>query len=423
MHTNNPGMPRNASNARNLAADKILQARLGYHGEGINTSTADTEPWGIQGDEDELITRGALAHFRACKLKSGVGRVGVYAPCIVFKSSYSWLMTTRDLPCFARSTHLNSTSDETKAQLASFLYRPGPWLWPLRSFLAANSTLRNHNPENAHGGVACDFHLGMCASVHLSSCAEPGKWLFKQFGTIEQPDIISPTLMAALHNRSVTPRLLFDVACRMRPTVRPARRLLPRLLSLPGPLLLPPLWRRRQARRRRSGLPRRAPRAPHLRAAPAVGGGLPARVGDASLRLSFVASLSVEDATVFVTGGNGCGTSHDVFSGCFDDDAEVARRRAADAEAGVSLPVCLATNIVRFVHVSSGNRDGPAGGGIVSASFLNAKPAVWGIGVEPRVGGVLHLLLLPQDAVMGKHHCKAPCQHLRFARAARTACP
>ncbi|KAG1666680.1 hypothetical protein FOA52_013592 [Chlamydomonas sp. UWO 241] len=121
-------------------------------------------------------------------------------------------------------------------------------------------------------------------------------------------------------------------------------------------------------------------------------GGLPARVGDASLRLSFVASISVEDAIAFVTGGDGCGHANDVFSGCFADDAEEARRRAADAAAGVSMPVRLATNIVRFMHDNTGNWDGPAGGGVVSASFINAKPAVGGIGVEPRGGGVLRVL-------------------------------
>ncbi|KAG1658809.1 hypothetical protein FOA52_003340 [Chlamydomonas sp. UWO 241] len=121
-------------------------------------------------------------------------------------------------------------------------------------------------------------------------------------------------------------------------------------------------------------------------------GGMPARVGDASLRLSFVASIAVEDAIVFVTGGDGCGHANDVFSGCLDDDAEEARRRAANAAAGVSMPVRLATNIVRCVHDNTGNWDGPAGGGVVSASFINAKPAVGGIGVEPRGGGVLRVL-------------------------------
>ncbi|KAG1654280.1 hypothetical protein FOA52_005660 [Chlamydomonas sp. UWO 241] len=113
----------------------------------------------------------------------------------------------------------------------------------------------------------------------------------------------------------------------------------------------------------------------------------------------FVASLSVEDATDFVTGGDGVGTRTDVFCG-FSCVAAVAAQRAADGEAGVSLPVRLATNIVRFVHDASGRWHGPAGGGVVSASFLNAKPAVGGIGVEPRGGGVLRVLFtVTSDAV------------------------
>jgi hypothetical protein len=54
------------------------------------------------------------------------------------------------------------------------------------------------------------------------------------------------------------------------------------------------------------GLPTTPP-PPH-----AGGGGCP-RVGAASLRLSFVAWLAVEDATVFVTGGEGGGTMTDFF--------------------------------------------------------------------------------------------------------------
>ncbi|KAG1655148.1 hypothetical protein FOA52_008353 [Chlamydomonas sp. UWO 241] len=46
------------------------------------------------------------------------------------------------------------------------------------------------------------------------------------------------------------------------------------------------------------------------------------------------------------------------------------------------------------------NREEPAGGGVVSASFLNAKPAVGGIGVEPRRSGMLHVLFaVASDAV------------------------
>ncbi|KAG1668835.1 hypothetical protein FOA52_004929 [Chlamydomonas sp. UWO 241] len=79
--------------------------------------------------------------------------------------------------------------------------------------------------------------------------------------------------------------------------------------------------------------------------------------------------------------------------------AAAAERIAATAEDGTSLPVRLATDVVRFLYGGSGRRE-PADGGVVSASLLNAKPAVGGIGVEPRGGGVLRVLFtVASDAV------------------------
>ncbi|KAG1651837.1 hypothetical protein FOA52_009840 [Chlamydomonas sp. UWO 241] len=79
--------------------------------------------------------------------------------------------------------------------------------------------------------------------------------------------------------------------------------------------------------------------------------------------------------------------------------AAAAERIAAAAEDGTSLPVRLATDVVRFLYGGTGRR-GPADGGVVSASLLNAKPAVGGMGVEPRGGGVLRVLFtVASDAV------------------------
>ncbi|KAG1655184.1 hypothetical protein FOA52_004204 [Chlamydomonas sp. UWO 241] len=79
--------------------------------------------------------------------------------------------------------------------------------------------------------------------------------------------------------------------------------------------------------------------------------------------------------------------------------AAAAERIAATAEDGTSLPVNLATDAVRFLYGGTGRRE-PADGGVVSASLLNAKPAVGGIGVEPRGGGVLRVLFtVASDAV------------------------
>ncbi|KAG1666633.1 hypothetical protein FOA52_005842 [Chlamydomonas sp. UWO 241] len=158
---------------------------------------------------------------------------------------------------------------------------------------------------------------------------------------------------------------------------------------------------------------------------PSRRGGLPARVGETSLCRSHVLSIPVAAATRLIAGRGSEGqmardgivrgalrdasylgsTRHvrRLFSDCYGSEetavAAAAVRVAAAAVDGVSLPVCLAMNLLRFVHDVSG-RDRPAGGGVVSASFLNAKPAVGGIGVEPRRGGVLRVLFtVASDAV------------------------
>ncbi|KAG1651254.1 hypothetical protein FOA52_006771 [Chlamydomonas sp. UWO 241] len=56
-------------------------------------------------------------------------------------------------------------------------------------------------------------------------------------------------------------------------------------------------------------------------------------------------------------------------------------------------------DVVRFLYNASRQNE-PASGGGVSASFLNAKHAVGGIGVEPRAGGMLRVLFtVTSDAV------------------------
>ncbi|KAG1656122.1 hypothetical protein FOA52_007821 [Chlamydomonas sp. UWO 241] len=93
-----------------------------------------------------------------------------------------------------------------------------------------------------------------------------------------------------------------------------------------------------------------------------------------------------------------------IISSEFNDDAvgaapAAAERLALNAEAGISLPVCLAMDVERFLYEASCQNE-PASGGGVSASLLNAKHAVGGIGVEPRAGGMLRVLFtVESDAV------------------------
>ncbi|KAG1666046.1 hypothetical protein FOA52_006920 [Chlamydomonas sp. UWO 241] len=140
----------------------------------------------------------------------------------------------------------------------------------------------------------------------------------------------------------------------MRPTVRrPALRLLPRLLSLPGQLLLPP---------------------------------------------RFVLSIPVAAANDLVA----C-DGYPGMVGCYpgeEEAAKAAEQVTAAVKSGVSLPVSLASGLVRYLHQIRGSVYAPVGGGVVSASFLNAKHAVGGIGVEPRRGDMLRVLFaVESDAV------------------------
>ncbi|KAG1660820.1 hypothetical protein FOA52_010245 [Chlamydomonas sp. UWO 241] len=123
----------------------------------------------------------------------------------------------------------------------------------------------------------------------------------------------------------------------------------------------------------------------------------------AGKRAHHVLSIPVATATWLIA-SRGDPWRDGVLRGCPDDEveevaAEAAVRVAAAAEGGISLPVRLATDLVRFVHDHCGQVE-LAGGGVVSASFLNAKPAAGGIGVEPRRGGVLRVLFtVSSDAV------------------------
>ncbi|KAG1667401.1 hypothetical protein FOA52_004818 [Chlamydomonas sp. UWO 241] len=128
-------------------------------------------------------------------------------------------------------------------------------------------------------------------------------------------------------------------------------------------------------------------------ACPSRRGGLPAHVGNTSLRRSFVLSIPVARGANWFLGGGGRRMDEE------EATAVAAERIAAAAEDGTSLPVRLATDVVRFLYGGTGRRE-PADGGVVSASLLNAKPAVGGIGVEPRGGGVLRVLFtVASDAV------------------------
>ncbi|KAG1680370.1 hypothetical protein FOA52_015461 [Chlamydomonas sp. UWO 241] len=121
----------------------------------------------------------------------------------------------------------------------------------------------------------------------------------------------------------------------------------------------------------------------------AEGGGMPR---------GFVLSIPVAAANDLVA----C-DGYPGMVGCYpgeEEAAKAAEQVTAAVKSGVSLPVCLASGLVRYLHQIRGSVYAPVGGGVVSASFLNAKHAVGGIGVEPRRGDMLRVLFaVESDAV------------------------
>jgi hypothetical protein len=78
------------------------------------------------------------------------------------------------------------------------------------------------------------------------------------------------------------------------------------------------------------------------------------------------------------------------MAACVAEAANV--RIAAAAQAGVSLPALLARSVMSYMTDNAcAERQLPAGGGVVSASFINAEAAAGGIGVVPRWCGVLRV--------------------------------
>lgn len=131
----------------------------------------------LQNDADEISNGRVLLHIKHCKLRHPDRRL--YLPCISFKKNFLWLQQTHDMGCL-RGGNANSGNEELK----NYLWRPGPFVWPLSSMLSLGSTGRLHVGSELEG--FCEYHTGLGSAVHMSSVAEPGEYLLKRCGVIEQ---------------------------------------------------------------------------------------------------------------------------------------------------------------------------------------------------------------------------------------------
>ena len=160
--------------------------------------------WGLQNDEDELVNGDALKHLRRCEVRAEV--TAIYTPCVSFKKSFHWLQLTSDLMCLGNV-------GEKENELAHYLWRPGPWLWPLEEMLRRGSTLRHVFPSK---GDECQHHMGIPSAFHLSAVDDPAAAWFKHFGVIEESTahVLSDSFVKAWGKAEVTPELIAS-------TVRP----------------------------------------------------------------------------------------------------------------------------------------------------------------------------------------------------------
>lgn len=206
------GLPR-GSGSRHRATVSKLRGTLASLSDA--TSGHQHDVLGIQNDEDELVSRHSLVHMKYCQLKPEVK--AVYAPAFSFKKNYHWVQSTHDMSCLAV---LPGSSDSTidLSPLKSFLWRPGPYLWPLQEMLKRQNTLRlrTYVLESSVGSRSfeCVHHLGLGSAVHMSSTADPGIYWFKRFGVVEQSHVgaVSDALLLSASSHNLTAAAIYNAA-------------------------------------------------------------------------------------------------------------------------------------------------------------------------------------------------------------------
>ncbi|KAG1681346.1 hypothetical protein FOA52_007394 [Chlamydomonas sp. UWO 241] len=264
---------------------------------------------------------------------------------------------------------------------------------------------------------------GVCAGLRTLEAAVPGLWRLPLLSACKEPIwrlwvwLLQPPAGVRAGVWAVVAALVVDAmerGCRhLWRITRPRDGVLPpdRTVSVEraGALATMDLWNALASFAEGGVMPRGT-----ARAAPAgrrTQHGLSAMAAAAPQRHSFVAALSMEDATAFAA-CHGSPTPHEDVVRCDD-----GRGGGGGGEAGCCLPVCLAESVV--IYVQDGWRVGPAGGSAVSASLLNAKPDVGSIGVEPQRGDVLRVLFtVASDAVADtvvRYRCRLHCRNPDFS--------
>lgn len=169
--------------------------------------------YGIQNDGDEIISGKVLKHLKHCELKSEV--TGIYTPSFVFKRNFHFMERTSDLACVVDA----SLTKDANEVLSRFLWRPGPYLWPLATILATGSTMQEKTFVRGQldSRLYCQHHMGIGAAVHMSSVLDPVEVWLKQCGVIELDcqGALSPAFIQKCRSRSVSPKDILSTALQL----------------------------------------------------------------------------------------------------------------------------------------------------------------------------------------------------------------
>lgn len=218
-----------------------------------------TTALGIQNDGDELVNGKVLQHLKYCELHANVQ--SIYTPCFSFKSNYRWLQrNNKDMNCF---TGASNEDRQIQHYLKHYLWRDGPFLWPLSDMVQAQWNLRRH-----HHNMTCHHHMvsriiltlpvlalllyrlllyrsyyshfsqhlhctlislylqrhltvqsynvmkGLGAATHMSATNDPVEYWLKLCGTVENrlqcKNILSEDFITAGRQSKITPELIFS---------------------------------------------------------------------------------------------------------------------------------------------------------------------------------------------------------------------
>ena len=179
----------------------------------------------IQNDGDEFVNGKVLRHLRSCALHSEVK--SVFTPCFGFKNNYNWLQTTFDMRHFTSGQ--KSTRDivdvykylqtavfgrfvgkSLQMELNQFIWRLGPFLWPLQTVMDADSMLRRNFTQDRF----FSHHMGYGAATHMSAVNEPVELWYKACGTVEMVGTCERSVPLRLRQAAaignVTAKLVYD---------------------------------------------------------------------------------------------------------------------------------------------------------------------------------------------------------------------